>query len=100
MSAPAPAPMVPIMPVKKTIAHKVHDGVLLGTSVLLIVGGLNWGSIALKQGDLVDKVLKNPKHARVVKGLVGLSALYCLWGLILHIYKSQQLKKKGIVYVD
>jgi len=51
------------------------------TAALLIIGGLNWGLIAVARFDLVAAVFgldfgqTNPA-TRVIYGLVGLSALY------------------------
>lgn len=50
-------------------------------AVLLIIGGLNWGLVAVARFDLVAAVFgldfgqTNPA-TRVIYGLVGLSALY------------------------
>jgi uncharacterized membrane protein YuzA (DUF378 family) len=54
---------------------------------LLIVGGLNWGLVALAEFDLVawifgeDFGTTNPA-SRVVYGLVGLSAVYAIASLL------------------
>lgn len=45
--------------------------------ILVIVGGLNWGLIAVIDLDLVATIFGDMSMvARVVYGLVGLSALY------------------------
>jgi len=51
------------------------------TAALLIVGGLNWGLVALAEFDLVAAVFgldfgETNAVTRVVYGLVGLSAVY------------------------
>ena len=51
------------------------------TAVLLIVGGLNWGLVAIAEFDLVAEVLGEEfgttnAVSRIVYGLVGLSAVY------------------------
>jgi uncharacterized protein len=51
------------------------------TAVLLIVGGLNWGLVALAEFDLVAWIVglqfgETNALSRVVYGLVGLSAVY------------------------
>ena len=47
------------------------------TAVLLVVGGLNWGLIAIADFDLVAALFGAGTFlARIVYGLVGLSALY------------------------
>jgi uncharacterized protein len=51
------------------------------TAVLLIVGGLNWGLVAIAEFDLVAEVLGEEfgttnAISRIVYGLVGLSAVY------------------------
>ena len=51
------------------------------TAILLIIGGLNWGLVAIAEFDLVAAVFglafgeTNPA-SRIVYALVGLSALY------------------------
>lgn len=55
--------------------------VLAGT--LLVVGGLNWGLVAIAESDLVAWVFgkdfgeTNPA-SRIVYGLVGLAAIYAI----------------------
>ncbi len=49
--------------------------------VLLIVGGLNWGLVALAKFDLVAKIFgldfgETNAASRIVYGLVGLAAVY------------------------
>lgn len=51
------------------------------TGVLLIVGGLNWGLVALAEFDLVATIFgldfgETNVASRIVYGLVGLSAVY------------------------
>jgi len=48
--------------------------------ILLIIGGLNWGSVGLFQFDLVAFACGGADSmiARVVYTLVGLSALWCV----------------------
>jgi uncharacterized membrane protein YuzA (DUF378 family) len=51
------------------------------TAVLLIVGGLNWGLVALAEFDLVATVFgmafgETNLASRIVYALVGLSAIY------------------------
>ena len=57
------------------------------TVIILIIGGLNWGLIALNDTDVVAMILgKASGAARIVYGLVGLSAVYRLicWKGICH----------------
>jgi uncharacterized protein len=45
--------------------------------VLTIVGGLNWGLVGFFQFNLVDSIFgEGSALARIVYGLVGLSAVY------------------------
>jgi uncharacterized membrane protein YuzA (DUF378 family) len=51
------------------------------TGALLIVGGLNWGLVAIAEFDLVATVVglefgETNAISRIVYGLVGLSAVY------------------------
>ena len=51
------------------------------TGVLVIVGGLNWGLVAIAEFDLVAAVVgldfgETNALSRIVYGLVGLSAVY------------------------
>jgi uncharacterized protein len=55
--------------------------------VLVIVGGLNWGLVAVAEFDLVATLVglefgETNAASRVVYGLVGLSALYQLTTLV------------------
>lgn len=48
--------------------------------ILVIIGALNWGLIALFQFDLVANLFggQDAFLSRVVYGLVGLAGLYCI----------------------
>jgi hypothetical protein len=51
------------------------------TKVLLIVGGLNWGLVAIAEFDLVAAIVgedfgQTNALSRIIYGLVGLSAVY------------------------
>jgi uncharacterized protein len=47
------------------------------TAVLLVIGGLNWGFVAIANFDLVATIFGSGTFlARLVYGLVGLSAAY------------------------
>jgi uncharacterized membrane protein YuzA (DUF378 family) len=51
------------------------------TGVLLVVGGLNWGLVAIAEFDLVATVFglefgETNAWSRIIYGLVGLSAVY------------------------
>lgn len=48
--------------------------------VLVIIGGLNWG-LAVFDFNLVSMILGTGTLAKVVYGLVGLSALYTIYFL-------------------
>jgi uncharacterized membrane protein YuzA (DUF378 family) len=55
----------------------------LATRTLLVIGGLNWGLIAVAKFDLVAWIVglefgQTNAASRIVYGLVGLSALYQL----------------------
>jgi len=47
---------------------------------ILIIGGLNWGSIGLFNFDIVSWIFSGPAHivARIIFTLVGLCALWCI----------------------
>ena len=56
-------------------------------AALLIVGGLNWGLVAVAEFDLVDWVFgldfgETNAASRVVYGLVGLAAVYGIGSLL------------------
>jgi uncharacterized membrane protein YuzA (DUF378 family) len=56
-------------------------------AVLLIVGGLNWGLVAIAQFDLVAAIFgldfgETNAATRAVYGLVGLAAVYGIGSLI------------------
>lgn len=48
--------------------------------ILTIVGGLNWGLVALFQFDLVAWLFGSSAAlgSRIIYGLIGLSALWCV----------------------
>jgi uncharacterized membrane protein YuzA (DUF378 family) len=48
--------------------------------VLVIIGAINWGLIALFKFDLVASLFggQNAFLSRIVYGLVGLAGLYCI----------------------
>jgi uncharacterized membrane protein YuzA (DUF378 family) len=57
-------------------------------AVLLIVGGLNWGLVAIAEFDLVAAVFgldfgETNAATRIVYGLVGLAAVYAIGALAL-----------------
>jgi len=59
----------------------------LATRALIIIGGLNWGLVALAKFDLVAWIVglefgQTNAASRIVYGLVGLSALYQLGRLV------------------
>jgi len=47
---------------------------------LLIIGGLNWGSIGLFNFDIVSRIFNGGSHviARIIFAIVGLCALWCI----------------------
>jgi uncharacterized membrane protein YuzA (DUF378 family) len=47
--------------------------------ILLIVGGLNWGLIALFDYNFVASLFGETVVAQIVYGLVGLSAVYAIY---------------------
>ncbi len=50
--------------------------------ILVIIGGLNWGLVGLANMNLVDMLVGGiPPLDTAVYALVGLSALYMLYGL-------------------
>lgn len=48
----------------------------LMATILLLIGGINWGLIAAFNYNLVTSLLGDGTMTRVVYGLVGLGALY------------------------
>jgi uncharacterized membrane protein YuzA (DUF378 family) len=59
------------------------EWVELIASLLLIIGGLNWGLVGLAGFNLVEAIFgAGSALTRVVYVLVGLSALWALWHLI------------------
>jgi len=59
----------------------------IAAATLLIVGGLNWGLVAIAQFDLVAALFglefgETNVATRVVYGLVGLAAVYALGALV------------------
>lgn len=63
---------------------KLVDGV---AALLVIVGALNWGLVAVAKFDLVAAVFgldfgETNAGSRIVYGLVGLAAVYGIWSLL------------------
>lgn len=59
----------------------------LATRGLIVIGGLNWGLVALAKFDLVAWIVglefgETNAASRIIYGLVGLSALYQLGRLV------------------
>jgi len=55
------------------------------SSVLLVVGGVNWGLIGVFHYNLVSHIFgEGSSVTRIVYGLVGLAALYTIWMLAVH----------------
>jgi uncharacterized protein len=59
----------------------------LATRVLIVIGGLNWGLVAVAEFDLVAWIVglefgETNAASRIAYGLVGLSALYQLGRLV------------------
>lgn len=51
--------------------------------ILVVIGGLNWGLVAAFNFDLVATLFGSmPAIAKIVYGLVGLSALYMIFGIM------------------
>jgi uncharacterized protein len=67
----------------------------LVAGVLLIVGGLNWGLVAIAEFDLVAWIFGEEFGAtnaasRLVYGLVGLSAVYAIAAVVSRRSRSAQ----------
>jgi hypothetical protein len=59
----------------------------LAAAVLVIVGALNWGLVAIGEFDLVATVFglefgETNAATRIVYGLVGLAGVYCIGALV------------------
>lgn len=59
----------------------------LAAAVLVIVGALNWGLVAIGEFDLVAAVFglefgETNTATRIVYGLVGLAGVYCIGALV------------------
>jgi uncharacterized protein len=59
------------------------------TRVLIIIGGLNWGLVALAEFDLVAEIFgeefgETNVASRIVYALVGLAALYQIFALAMY----------------
>jgi uncharacterized membrane protein YuzA (DUF378 family) len=59
----------------------------LAAAVLLIVGGLNWGLVAIAEFDLVAEIFGEEfgttnTITRIVYGLVGVAAVYAIASLL------------------
>jgi uncharacterized protein len=48
-------------------------------TLLLVIGGLNWGLVGLANFNLVSAIFGDSIISRIIYVLVGLSALWALW---------------------
>ena len=60
----------------------------IGTRALLVIGGLNWGLVAVAKFDLVAWIFgmdfgETNAASRIVYGLVGLAAVYGIGSLLI-----------------
>ena len=59
------------------------DTVGLIASILLIIGGLNWGLMGLGVGNVVNMIIGSIALLEmIIYVLVGVAALYALYGLV------------------
>jgi uncharacterized membrane protein YuzA (DUF378 family) len=77
----------------------------LVTAVLVIVGGLNWGLVALAEFDLVAQLVGEEFGAtnalsRIVYGLVGLSAVYQAARLPAHASRERRDPHAEVIRLD
>jgi uncharacterized protein len=49
-------------------------------SILLIIGGLNWGLVGIANLNLIDNLLGGTGIARLIYVLVGLAAIWEIYG--------------------
>lgn len=73
-----------------------HKGLLcLVTSILLLIGGLNWGLIGLFNLNVVAMIFGHfPIVEKVIYILVGLSAVICIVKMIRHKCDPACMDKK------
>ena len=48
-------------------------------AILLVIGGLNWGSVGIFNFNVVDYLLEHIYLDRIVYTIVGIAALYALF---------------------
>lgn len=52
-------------------------------TLLLIIGGLNWGLVGWLDYNLVDSLFgKGAALSRVIYAIVGVAALYCIYTMV------------------
>jgi len=61
---------------------------LLGALALVLVGGLNWGSVGLLKFNLVEALLGKGKLSRIVYILVGLASASLIAFLVICKHRS------------
>jgi len=59
--------------------------------IILLIGGVNWGLIGFFKYNLVEKIFSTGL-SRVIYAIVGLAALYCLWGMWMMMGKTKTKK--------
>lgn len=61
--------------------------------IILLIGGINWGLIGFFKYNLVEKIFSTGL-SRIIYAIVGLAALYCLWGMWMMMAKTKTKAKK------
>lgn len=52
-------------------------------TLLLVIGGLNWGLVGWWKYNLVDKIFGvESTMSRVIYAIVGVAALYCIFSMV------------------
>ena len=60
-------------------------------TLLLIIGGFNWGLVGWLDYNLVDEVLGVGSTAsRVVYAIVGVASLYCIYSMVKMLSSSKK----------
>ena len=53
------------------------------STLLLVIGGLNWGLVGIFKYNLVDKIFGvESSISRIIYAVVGLASIYCIFSMV------------------
>jgi uncharacterized membrane protein YuzA (DUF378 family) len=107
MSSTSSAPVVVVPPATAKESHSLlgeaNMGLMAVSGALLIIGGLNTGAVAFCNKNYINKILKNPQHAKMLRMGIGAGAIYIVIGMLIRsmerLYKKKDASPASTVVV-